>query len=293
MATNFPDSVDSFLVSTPTSPQNNPSHSAQHVNANDAIVAIETFLIDSSNYTLREIQVYDNPLDTPIDWYADDYPWLKALKVKALGGGGSGGGCATTGAGAAAASGGGGGGAYREVFMTDLSVLATRATGVNTIQVGSGGAAPTAGNNNGNAGSSSIFGSSTVSGNFVDVGGGGGGNASAGSTGNQISIGGPGGALAPSPIVAPNQIILSVTGGNGGSGVVVGGLSTGNINQNVGGGNFISPQTIQRTTSVSVNGLNANAPGAGGTGGRQAQNQATARTGGTGEKGFVILELYS
>jgi len=46
MPTNFPVSVDSLVNPLSTDPQNAPSHSAQHANANDAIEAIETYLLD-------------------------------------------------------------------------------------------------------------------------------------------------------------------------------------------------------------------------------------------------------
>ena len=46
MPTNFPTSVDSLVNPLSTDPQNAPSHSAQHSNANDAIEAIETYLLD-------------------------------------------------------------------------------------------------------------------------------------------------------------------------------------------------------------------------------------------------------
>jgi hypothetical protein len=45
MPTNFPVSVDSLVNPLSTDPQNAPSHSAQHANANDAIEAIETYLL--------------------------------------------------------------------------------------------------------------------------------------------------------------------------------------------------------------------------------------------------------
>ena len=45
MPTNFPTSVDSLVNPLSTDPQNAPSHSAQHANANDAIEAIETYLL--------------------------------------------------------------------------------------------------------------------------------------------------------------------------------------------------------------------------------------------------------
>lgn len=44
MATAYPGAVDALSNPGPTDPQNSPSHSAQHTNANDAIEAIETFL---------------------------------------------------------------------------------------------------------------------------------------------------------------------------------------------------------------------------------------------------------
>lgn len=49
MSTNFPTSLDSFTNPTATQKLNNPSHSSQHTNENDAITAIETKVgVDSS-----------------------------------------------------------------------------------------------------------------------------------------------------------------------------------------------------------------------------------------------------
>jgi hypothetical protein len=42
VSTNFPAGLDSFTNPTPTDPQSSPSHSAQHANANDAIVALQS-----------------------------------------------------------------------------------------------------------------------------------------------------------------------------------------------------------------------------------------------------------
>ena len=44
MPTNYPTSIDAPTDPTSSNPMNAPSHSGQHTNANDAIVAIETFL---------------------------------------------------------------------------------------------------------------------------------------------------------------------------------------------------------------------------------------------------------
>jgi hypothetical protein len=49
MPTNFPTSVDVFVNPTPTDSLNAPAHSTQHANANDAIEAIETVLVNGVN----------------------------------------------------------------------------------------------------------------------------------------------------------------------------------------------------------------------------------------------------
>lgn len=46
MATNFPVSVDTLVNPTPTDSLNAPAHSTQHTNANDAIEAIEGYLLN-------------------------------------------------------------------------------------------------------------------------------------------------------------------------------------------------------------------------------------------------------
>ena len=46
MATNFPTSVDALTNPTTSDSLNSPSHSSQHADANDAIEAIETYLLD-------------------------------------------------------------------------------------------------------------------------------------------------------------------------------------------------------------------------------------------------------
>lgn len=46
MPTNFPTSVDNFANPTPTDSLNAPAHSGQHTNANDAIEAVEAYLLN-------------------------------------------------------------------------------------------------------------------------------------------------------------------------------------------------------------------------------------------------------
>jgi hypothetical protein len=49
MATNFPTSVDNFTNPTANDSLNLPSHSTQHANANDAIEAVETWLVTGAS----------------------------------------------------------------------------------------------------------------------------------------------------------------------------------------------------------------------------------------------------
>ena len=51
MPTNFPTSVDNFTNPTANDSLNLPSHSTQHANANDAIEAVETYLLNGAGKT--------------------------------------------------------------------------------------------------------------------------------------------------------------------------------------------------------------------------------------------------
>lgn len=51
MATNFPTSVDNFTNPTANDSLNLPSHSTQHANANDAIEAVEDYLLNGAGKT--------------------------------------------------------------------------------------------------------------------------------------------------------------------------------------------------------------------------------------------------
>lgn len=104
----------------------------------------------------------------------------KSVVVEVQGAGGSGGGTAATSAGQAAVGGGGAAGAYSKGRFT------SGFAGV-TITVGLGGAQTAAGNNNGNAGATSSFGSLLTA-----LGGGGGAGGGAGSSFPFASAGGVG-----------------------------------------------------------------------------------------------------
>ena len=68
MATNFPNSVDVLTNPVSNDSLNSPSHSAQHANANDAIEAIETYLLNGGQgLTLITSTTYSAATDVTID----------------------------------------------------------------------------------------------------------------------------------------------------------------------------------------------------------------------------------
>jgi hypothetical protein len=199
------------------------------------------------------------------------YPYLRAIRVRCVGGGGGGGGVAATGAGTRATGGGGGGGGYAESFITDIAGLASSVT----LTIGSGGAGGAAGANNGSAGGQTSFGSAVI--------------------GNGGGLGGGSAAF--------NFWITTIAGGGGGGTgdlVILGGTGTsGNPVDNNGGyggtggstvlGRSASPALAWQSSS---NGRNGNLYGTGGSGAASGQN-STAKAGGNGAAGIIIVELYA
>lgn len=203
------------------------------------------------------------------------YPWLRAIRVKVVGGGGGGGGAATTGASQVAVGGAGGGGAYSEAFITNITGLASSVT----VTVGAGGTAATAGNNNGGAGGTGSFGAAVV----ANGGAGGVGQSTAGvpryvvDTAGGLTTGGsgdlllPGGAAPAFSVPASNVVLQGASGATALSPSGRGGGVTGSGSAGSAGIGY----------------------GTGGTGGVNAASQATARAGGPGAAGIVIVELYA
>lgn len=60
MPTNFPTSVDNFTNPIGSDPRTSPDHAAQHANANDAIEAIETYVIN------RELSYVEKTSNTSV-----------------------------------------------------------------------------------------------------------------------------------------------------------------------------------------------------------------------------------
>lgn len=202
-----------------------------------------------------------------------DYPGLRALRIRMVGGGGGAGGCAATGADQWSAGAGGGGGAYAEAL-----ILATALATSETVTRGDGG---TAGGVNGNGGT----GQASSFGTLVTADGGGATNTTPAQAGAQIigPLGGAGGQSGTGDLIIP--------GGSGGfacnrsTPTVAVGFCT------YGGSSVLSGGQPRGTTSQNTNGSTGDNYGGGGKGGQNSESQAAGRSGGAGGIGIVIVEL--
>ncbi len=196
---------------------------------------------------------------------------LKRVKVTAVGGGGSGGGCAATAGGQSACSGGGaaGGAAIKTIAAASLGAT-------ETVTIGAGGAAVTAGANSGNTGGTTSFGA------HCSATGGAGGIASTAGTSaatftNSAVAGGVG-----------SGGDINLKGGPGGAGF----MNTGTAELAGEGGSSLlgggPPAPRNNTGGVSAD---ANAYGAGGTGSGIDASQS-AQSSGAGAAGIIIVEEF-
>jgi hypothetical protein len=201
------------------------------------------------------------------------YPWLRAIKVKCVGGGGGGGGSGTTASAQASIGTGGNGGSYGESFITDIAGLASSIT----ITVGAGGSGAAAGNNNGSAGGNSSFGSLVIA------------------TGGKPGAGGPsngvptmGNAIPDFNDASTAQLVIEGSGGS-----INFSNSASFPASTISGFSALSRATRNEVTSTGFNGMTGRTYGGGGGGALNAQSQGTTRSGGTGGNGILILELYA
>jgi hypothetical protein len=260
---------------------NSPSHSAQHANVNDAVEALQAKVgVDGSAVTTS----IDYQLNTGYRYHSTvyftssgtftkaSYPWLRAMKVTVVGGGGGGGGVAATGTGQSAEAGGGAGGGYAIKFITDIAGLSAS----ETVTVGAGGSGGAAGANNGtDGGTTSAF----------------------GLTGG-LGLGGDGMIAIGSGRTAFGRDSNIGTGGDingrgdfGGSGVVINaGVAVSQTNN--GGGTILTGTRNNAFSNIPGTPADANT-GGGGSGARNRQQNATAKSGGDGAAGIVIVELYA
>lgn len=192
--------------------------------------------------------------------------------VEVIGSGGGGAGCASTGASTVAAGGGGGAGGYSRKVISAATIGASQ-----TVTIGAGGTGGT-GNAAGNNGNTSSLGALITAG-----GGAGGGNAGAagvttvsggvGGTGGSgdVNITGGAGGVAFGAFVVASPAISSGKGGDsafGGGGISIAGTST--SNDGVAGNNY----------------------GSGGSGAANTNSQGSARNGGAGKDGVVIITEF-
>jgi len=188
-----------------------------------------------------------------------NYPWLRAIRVRCVGGGGGGGGSE----GVAAGGSGGGGGAYAESFITDIAGLDASVT----VTRGGGGAGTTGAGNNGEV---SSFGSLVT--------------ANPGGFGARNVVGQPG-------TTGVGDIIFAGTGGSIGSRDTT---TTDSSRQwgGAGGSSHLGGGGAGQVPGAANNDGN---PGGlyGGGGGGARTDQSFNRTGGAGANGIVIVDLFA
>jgi hypothetical protein len=200
-------------------------------------------------------------------WTKADYSGLYGVIVELWGGGGSGGGV-TGASGQAAAAGGATGGGYscKLILADDLGTT-------ETVTIGAGGAAPSAGNNNGNAGGTTSFGShcSATGGSPSN---GQGSNATVprlGSMGGNTGGVGSGGDINLRGEAGDYGLILATT-------IAVSGK----------GGSAPRGGTGGAARNTDANGNAGNIPGGGGSGAASSSN-ANNRAGGAGARGECVV----
>lgn len=198
------------------------------------------------------------------------YPGLRAVMVELAGGGGGGGGAGAAAASNAAAGGGGGGGGYSRRFMLAATLAASE-----TVTIGAAGTGGAAGANNGVAGGTTSLGA------LLSATGGalGTGNGSGPST--SYAAGGDGG------VGSGGDLILR--GGPGDNGCRVGGIVT---HPSFGGQSFFGPgRRGSNLASADGQAALSNSYGGGGSGGHDVAT-STARAGGTGAAGILMVHIY-
>jgi hypothetical protein len=221
---------------------------------------------DTFNLGLREV-VYFTSSGT---FTKASYPWLRALKVRMVGGGGGSGHAPATSGTQVSTPGSGGGGGYCEKFYTDINSLSASIT----VTIGAGGTGGTSGVSGTNGGNSTFvsmtanggaFGDNgtvaTVAGHFSNTGAGG------GASGGDINITGSGG-------IRGNAWALD------------------RVTNAIGGQSLLSGHIQMVVTTTALNSSTGLLYGGGATAPVNAANQS-ARNGGTGAAGIVILELYA
>lgn len=198
-----------------------------------------------------------------------DYPTMTRIRVRAIGGGGAGGAAQATTAAIRAAGGGGGAGAYSESIIEVDDLAETE-----TVTIGAGGVGSTAGA--GPSGGDTSFGSHVI----ADGASGGDGGVATGTTAGVL--GGTGG------LSANGVGSIRCQGATGHMGLSSGAAD--NISRSGAGAPGAFGGGARGVGGNNV-GKNAVGYGAGGSGACNNESQS-ARAGGDGEDGVVIVDVY-
>jgi hypothetical protein len=233
---------------------------------NQGLNSVSGALTNNAGYSLRQVQyrtasgTFDKAL----------YPWLRAVRVRLVGGGAAGGGATATPANASSKGGGGGGGGYAEQLITDIINMPVS----QPFTVGNGGNGVVGGI--GNDGFATFWGSLTGN-------GGSGGNIPSGGTTDPtvVALGGLGGSGVAGQFAVP--------GGPGRAGFT---FNVAEFRGLAGDGGQSVYSSGARGLNVSSTGAAAGGFGGGGAGAYGAQSNI-ARAGGAGSPGIVIVELFS
>lgn len=233
-----------------------------HTWANLGMDTIRTTILALPNLTINATQ------------YTASTTWnkptgLKALRVRAVGGGGGGGGAPTTAAGQYSAGRSGGGGAYSESLF-DADSLPSSVS----ITIGAAGTGGTSGGAGANGGQTSF-------GTYVTAPGGNGGIATGPSSGD-VQTG-----VSPSATGTGDIVLPGAASGT----VLLGPVANRGWSPPAGDSPFGRGHQGVRTTS-GTNGGDGSGYGSGGSGGANSVSQGTARNGGNGTAGLLVIEEY-
>jgi hypothetical protein len=262
----YPDGIDALVNVNATDSLAAGGHAARHNSVNTALGEVKDFLGTGTGYRYNST-VYFTSNGT---FTKATYPWLRAIRVRVVGGGGGGGGTpGSIGATRSVASGGGGAGGYAEKFITNIAGLSAS----ETITVGASGTGGTGANDGTGGGTTTAFGL---------TGNGGNGGISAPNEDLPTGIHGDAGGIGSSGD-------LNFRGQAGGAGY---GVKVNRAFGGIGGASYFGGGGMGGR--FDANGDSGGAFGAGGGGASTVGAVSnTAKTGGAGSAGIVIVELYA
>ena len=229
----------------------------------DPDAANKEYVDEKSGFNEIIVELAASPYtwNKPAEFTADSF-----IEVWGVAGGGGSGGAPATGSGESSEGGGGGGGGTFYIKIDNASLGSSE-----TVTVGAGGTAGPTGTGSGGTGGTTSFGSHASA---IGADGGGSGEAS---SGNATGSRGAGGTATGGD--------LNIRGGDGQVGIVRSGRVAHNTE---GGSSHFSTNTTQSGTSKGRNGLLYG----GGATGALSSPSSSARPGGAGASGLVIIREY-